>query len=423
MKIFANAVHQIKYGFYGWRILALMLGPRAGGSGAVQYGNSIFLLPLEQAFGLNRTMASLIFSFAMLVGNLTAPISGILIDRFGARKILLGSILLTAAGYLIYAAATNLALAIIAIVGFVGVGFITLSYQATSVITNNWFDRYKASAMSLLQVGAGLGGFVIAPILVYANATWNWRIAAVAAAVAIVVVSLPAVIFSRNTPEEMGMEPDGARRTLSRNTPGFDVIVTTGLTIKEAMKTKVFWFLVIAMALFSSTMFTVNLHFVAILVWKGVPEVRAGIVLSVWAFVSIPVVLIAGVFADRFPRAKVAGILVFMTVAGAVILNLASASWVYWLAIIPLSGIQGFYPLVWAATGEAYGRRDFGTIRGVITAFMAPIGFCMPILAGRIFDWTGTYTITLWIVAVCALAAGVLLVMTPRIVYESKSTE
>jgi MFS family permease len=89
----------------------------------------------------------------------------------------------------------------------------------------------------------------------------------------------------------------------------------------------------------------------------------------------------------------------------------------FWMAVLLMAGSQGFFPLVWATVGEAFGRRSFGAIRGTASAFQVVPSSTMPILAGLLYDWTGGYTLALWITFLLAGISSALLLLTPRVIY------
>jgi len=405
--------------FYAWRILALMLGPRAGGAGVVQFSSTAFVIPLETTLGVSRSLISAILTLGLTVSSLTSPVLGILIDKFGARKVLFATTLLVGGGFMLLSQAHSVLVVGIAYIGFVGLGFMTLAFQGTSVIVNNWFDKYKAMAMSILQVGASFGAFILVPLLAYIIDSMGWREAAFVAGVIIIVLGIPGVVFSRNTPEEVGLGPDGIPRdpVLTSRSPMAPEL--TGLTAMQAARTTVFWTLSFATVFSTAATFTLLLHFVPILVWKGMTPLGAAGLVGALAAISIPIVLLVGALGDRFHRPKVAAVLSAVVGLGVLVLILGTELWTFWIAVVLISGIQGLFPLVWAATGEAFGRRAFGTIRGAITAVQVLGTATMPVIAGTIFDRTGSYTIALWMVIGCTLLTSLFFLLTPRMTYRA----
>ena len=412
-------LQQKRSGFYAWRVLALMLGPRAGGAGVVQFSSTNFVIPLETALGVSRGLISTIFALGMLVSSITSPVLGIVIDKFGARKILFATTLLVGGGFMLLSQAHSVLVVGIAYIGFVGLGFMTLAFQGTSVIVNNWFDKYKAMAMSILQVGASFGAFILVPLLAYIIDSVGWREAAFAAGVIIIVIGVPGVVFSRNTPEEVGLGPDGVPPDPSVASSSSVAPELTGLTAMQAARTTVFWTISFATVFSTAATFTLQIHFIPMLVWKGMGPVGAAGLLSILALVSIPVTIFTGALGDRFHRPKVAAVLSAVVGLGVLVLTLGTELWMFWIAIVLISGFQGLFPLVWAATGEAFGRRAFGTIRGSITAVQVLGTATMPVIAGTIFDRTGSYTIALWMVIGCTLLTSLFFLLTPRMTYRT----
>ena len=394
-----------------------MLGPRAGGAGVVQFSSTNFVIPLESTLGVSRGLISGIFAWGLLVSSITSPIMGLLIDKFGGRKVLFAATILVGFGFILLSIANSVLVVGIAYIGFVGLGFMTLAFQGTSVIINIWFNKYKAMAMSILQVGASFGAFVLVPLTAYLIDSIGWRNAAFISGIIIIVLGVPGVLFSRNTPEELGLAPDGVPLPPSETKQTSTVTELSGLTAMEAARTKVFWTLSFATVFSTAATFTLQIHFVPILVWKGMGPVGAAGLLSALAAISIPVVILSGALGDRFHRPKVAALLSAVVGLGVLILTIGESVWLYWVAIIFISGFQGLFPLVWAATGEAFGRRAFGTIRGAITAVQVIGTATLPAIAGNIFDNTGSYSFALWAVIVCCILTSLFFVITPKLTY------
>jgi MFS family permease len=413
--MFSNAAQTVR--FRGWYIVALMLGPRGGGTGTYILGSTLFVLPLENELGLTRSMSALLFASGSMVAGLAAPISGALMDRYGPRWVLLGSVIISAGGYLLFAMSVNIFMLYIVFVGVISPVILNVAFNASAAFVNNWFSRYKATAMSVLQVGAGIGAIIIIPTMAFAINVWGWRAAAIAAAGFVIALGLPAALFARDTPEELGMLPDGEVRSIERPTT-----TTIEPTAKEALKTPAFWFMVGAVMAFGSAQVGMQIHFVPIMVWKGVDEVQGALILTVMALVSTPAVLIMGPLADRFGRLPVAGATSLIVATGVVLMNLSGPVWGIWGAALIMAPNFGLYPLIWAAVGHAFGRKAFSTIRGTILALQVGGTMGMPILAGVLFDRTESYGTMLWVIAGLWLTAAILLFLAPGHTYIRVST-
>ena len=405
--MFSNTAQSVR--FRGWYIVALMLGPRAGGTGAYILGGTLFVIPLEEALGLERSMSSVLFAVGSMVAGLSAPISGALIDRYGPRMTLLISVLVSALGYMLFAFSTNTAMVFIVFIGVISPVILNVAFNASAAFVNNWFSRYKATAMSFLQVGSSLGAIVIIPSMAFAIDTWDWRWAAIVAAGFVLASGLPAAFWARNTPEEEGLLPDGQE-------PDKSVRPVTVIepTVREALKTPTFWFMVGAVMFFGGAQTGMSIHFVPMMVWKGLDGVEGAWVLTIMALVSTPAVLVMGPLADKLGRLTVAGMTSVLVAIGITLLNFADERWAIWGAALIIAPNFGMYPLIWAALGEAFGRKAFSTIRGMVMAGTIGGTLGLPIVAGVLFDRTGSYTAVLWIVTAMWLSAAALLFLAPR---------
>ena len=128
-------------------------------------GPTLFLIPVGAALGLNRATVCLIFSLGRAEGALNGPVVGYLVDRFGARRIMVIGTVLAGMGFALFSAAPNLWVFALAYLGFVALGA-TMAFQdsATSMV-NMWFSRYRVRAMSIREASGNLGSTVLIPLM------------------------------------------------------------------------------------------------------------------------------------------------------------------------------------------------------------------------------------------------------------------
>ena len=412
MAILSTTLDRARSGFYGWRMLGLMLGPRAAGTGIFIVGSTLFIIPLEESLGINRGVSSLLFALSGLVGGLTAPISGALMDRYGPRKVLLVSVAVMALGYVLFAASPNIIVVFIAFLVPIGLTSLNVAFNGSSGLINNWFDRLKATAMSAMQVGSGLGVLALVPALALIIDASGWRVAAFASAGAVLLLGFPATWASRDTPEEMGLLPDGAPAPVGGGPPAAQ---DEGLSAQAAMRTPTFWLITGAAFCFGGASAGLGIHFVPIMDWKGIDAVTAALILTVSTAFGAVIALAAGRLADRFSPSLVAGIVALTAGGGVLIINVADATSAIWAGALLVSASYSLYSLLWASVGRAFGRRAYSTIRGSVMAGSIGGTTGAPILAGFLFERTDSYGLALWlIVGLWAAAAAFLSVSTRR---------
>ncbi len=432
-----QAIRQARPGFYGWRIAGLLLGPRAAGVGIYVVGNTLFVIPLEQDLGISRTVSSLLFALSALVTGIATPFSGVFMDRIGPRKVLLVSVVVGAAGYALFGMAHNIVVVFLVFLGPISMTMLNIAFNASSGIINNWFDRHKATAFSVLQAGAGLGSFIIIPLLTFAIGRWDWRAAAFIAAGAIALLGLPAGLLARDTPEEMGLLPDGDEPTSptpdwTAGGEAFDgtvgqvprgaedaPFVMTGMSAQEAFRTRSFWMLTAAVMLIGGGTIGIQVHFVPIMVWKGLSEGQAGIMLTGVGLSGMVMVMAMGWAADRFDRLAVGALVCVTAGLGVLVMDLASGS-LLWLAVFLFAANMGIWPIAWAVVGQMFGRRAYSTIRGYIMAAEIMATFAIPLLNGLLYVRTGSYTIALWLGVGMWAGGALLMAATPRRTYAGK---
>ena len=393
--VFKNPIG-LKNGFYGWKIVALMLGPRTAGNGVYILGNTLFVIPLEESLGLGRSISSLMFALGGVIGGVSAPVSGILMDRWGPRRVLIISVLIGCLGYLLLSLSPNIFVLFIVFLGPISLVMLNVAFNASSGIINNWFDKYKSTAFSLMQGGSGLGSLLIIATLAYSIDNWGWRIASVIAAILILVIGLPTAYAAKNTPEEIGLGPDGVKKTLRSGEGNFSgnyraySMDLEGMSSKNATSTISFWMLAISSTIFGGAIATLGIHFVPIMVWKGLSEVQGAWMLTFLALGSAFTVIMVGALADRYGRLKIASIACIFLGLAIFCLNIEGTGVSLWIAVTVLSASSCLYPLTWSIVGELFGRKSYSTIRGYMMAVQSIGTLTMPLVAGYYYvDFSG----------------------------------
>jgi MFS family permease len=398
--------------FYGWWVVGGLAVLRLLSSGLWVYGRSTWLLPLERDLSLDRASISLVFAVGTLLIGLTGLLAGWLADRLGPRLFMTISLMVASAGFFFLSVANSLwALALIAVLPL-GVAFNWGAVQGPTAITNNWFERKKAYALSWLNVGNGLGGFIV-PVLALTIALMGWRWAAAFSGAALLLGGLAVTFMARNTPEEMGMLPDGATAVVTTQTPDHSPAEVVGNTLGEALRSPIFWAMLIGSLPMLFVQQTVSIHMVPIFVWKGISEAAGAGLLGFYAIMAVPLVVVVGRAADRFGGSQVMIAMIVVQLAGLFTLMASSALWSYGLAVALLAPAATFWPVLWATIGRAFGRRHYNVIRGTSYGMMMTISAGVPWVAGIIFTRTLSYSPMLWVlVVVCSLGiVGILLAM------------
>ena len=119
---------------------------------------------------------------------------------------------------------------------------------------------------------------------------------------------LPLALLVRRSPESMGLQPDGDppfRPTQTQQRGQTQrALQETHFTLAESMRTSPFWYLTIGTALRIVVLTAVAVHYVPIMVWKGMCQTEAAFFLGAQSFLGIPATLLLGWLADRMNKAK-----------------------------------------------------------------------------------------------------------------------
>jgi MFS family permease len=140
-----------------------------------------------------------------------------------------------------------------------------------------------------------------------------------------------------------------------------------------------------------------TVHFVAIMVWKGMDETAAAGLLGIFALLSVPFRIAMGWVGDRFSKTFVLGLTMAVGTLSLLMLNYVSGLWYLWLFLPLLAWVESNPSLNWALIGDFFGRQQFATIRGSMSFFYGWAQMAAPLAAGFVWDRTGSYEIALWL--------------------------
>ena len=406
-------MNKLKGLFYGWRMIAVSCAIRLLGGGLHSYGFTILFLPVTQELGLTRAATSLVFSLARAEGAIQGPLSGYCIDRFGPRPVMAIATLLAGVGYMLFAGVNSYAALVV-----VYMGVISLSYQAgfmdaTMAVANNWFIRKRALAMSITSGSIALGGMLFTPLLAFAVHTWGWRAACFGAGVAFLVVGLPLALTVRRSPESMGLLPDGE----ALPEPGAaraPVADPREFPLRAALRTHQFWLIALATSMRVVCSSAVLVHFVPILVWRGMTEQRAAVFLAFVALLGMPTHLLIGWLGDRIDKPRLMATCTAIASLSLVLIFRGDTDWHLYPALALFSLFEGLFPVTWATVSDFFGRRNFAKIRGSMSFLYMWGSVIGPVAAGLVYDQTKSYDALLWgLIMLCALTALCYALLTP----------
>ncbi|MBI1997118.1 MAG: MFS transporter [Deltaproteobacteria bacterium] len=395
--------------FYGWHMVAATCALRVLGAGLHSFGFTVFFLPLSQDLNLNRTSTSLAFSLARAEGAIEGPIVGHLLDRHGPRPIMLAAVLLMGVGYLLLSQVNSYVFFLIVYLGVISLAHAGGFMHAPMVLINTWFIRHRARAITISSAAFGLGGVLVAPILSVIVQTWGWRWGAAIGGILFLAIGVPLSLTVRRSPESMGLLPDGdepARPQAVKDGQEQAIRSEVDVTVAEALRSFAFWGSVLAAAIRNGSYHAISVHFVPLMVWKGLSQSEAALLLSVYAFLGMASTLILGWFADKANKPRLTAVILFAGAAAMFLLILGSSLWSLCLFTMFFALVETTFPLGWAVVGDLFGRKHYAKIRGYMVLFYTWGGVLGPVIAGAIFDRWATYEPLLWSLVGVFIVAG-----------------
>lgn len=372
-------------------------------SASLMHAYTVFLLAFVADFAWSRAEASVAYSVGQVVGGVSSPLVGGLVDRLGARRmVLLGGCLLTL-GLVGSAMATALwqMVFLYGVVMTLGAGCIGMVVFVPLV--SRLFVERRGLAISILQSANGFGRAVSAPVaqLLIDGAGWRGAYWMQAGAMAVLVVPLAAMFRRAESalPPPVAPPADGAPA----------VERAREWTLAAAMRTRHFWLLSLVYMLTSIGSFLVSLHQIAFAVGQGFDPLYAAFVLGTGALLALPGVIVTGSISDVIGREKAAILTYLISIVGvAAALGIHSGDqhvmlWVHACFFGITWGARG--PAITAKTADLFGGKRLGTILGVITIGSGVGAGLGSWGAGLLFDLTGTYRAAFWL-SMLAYALG-----------------
>ena len=391
--------------FYGYLIVAACFGIQAMVVGThVAFG--IFFKPLLADFGWPRATLSGAYSLAFFMSGLLAIFVGRMNDRLGPRIVMTVTAFLVGLG-LLFMSRLSAAWQIYLFYGILfGMGMSSADVIALST-TARWFVRRRGIMTGMVKVGTGAGQLLIPLAASVLIARFGWRTSFVIIGTFVMLVLIAIAQVLRRDPSQMGLLPDGDRRT---ETSGPNV-PERGVSLHEAIRGRPFWTICIANIAVISCLMVIMLHIVPHTTDLGLSAATAAGILATIGGISMAGRLGIGIAFDRVGTRVCILVCFILFVSAFLCIQLAKERWVLILfALVYGFGHGGYFTLLSPLVAEHFGIRSHGVLFGIVVFAGTVGGGIGPVLAGHIFDVTGSYRPAFWIcTAVITLGFGLLL--------------
>jgi MFS family permease len=387
--------------FYGWWVVLATFLNLFFAVGIVFYGLPVYYPSLVDSLHFTRGQVTQGIFLGYVILSPVFALMGALVDRVGARRVLLCGIFLVGLPLVLMGWMTRLshyyALCILEVLGYILTGPVP-----NQVLVTNWFRAKRGRAMGYSYLGLGLGG-VAAPVLAAHFIKWfGWRHAFAITGILIIVVLFPvAQWLTRSTPGEMELIPDGGEPAATAAASS----TLPSLRLGAAVRTANFWLLLLGSTFIIGAIGTVIQQFVLFLRDTGYTTAQASRVSSGLLFAGLAGRIAVGYFADRFSKKNLMALFYIILASSIPLLFLAGRPAALWsFAVIFGFAMGADYMLIPLVTADCFGLKALGKLLGLIIMADSLGQWFGPLLAGKIFEATHSYNLAWSIIT----AAGIL---------------
>jgi MFS family permease len=378
-----------------WLTLAIASG--------LYFSFPIFFVALLEEFAWSRGATAAAFSISAVMQGVLSPVVGMLVDRLGPRRVMLGGAALLG-GACVLASRIGSLWSLYAVVGVLAAaGLCAVSWVPSGTLIARWFTERRGSMLGLAFSGMGAGVLAMGPLAQWLITRHGWRAAYLVLGVGTLVVLGPLVGFGvreapvKAPPRGAAAEPAPAPMPARRD-------------IGAALRTRAFWALFFAYLCTPLAVFAVVTHSVAFAVDHGFPRLFVAGIFGLTGLLSVVGRIVFGFAADRMGRTASATISYACTAVGTLCL-LGLEVWphpaaLYAYALFFGLGFGARGPIITAMASQLFPGRRFGVIYGILSVGNGIGGGVAPWFGGFVHDVTGSYRVAFLVaVGFCALGS------------------
>jgi sugar phosphate permease len=387
--------------FYGWYMVGAASALQCLQAGLITQSFGAYVAVLQAERGWSKTALSGAAALQQMEAAILGPVLGWFIDRFGPQGMIRAGVVLFGLGLMLLSTTETLGGFYAAFV-MVALGGCLFGFFPVNVALINWFERWRARALSSLSFGLAVGGMLV-PLVAWSLQSFGWRATSLGSGVLAIALGLPLALVIKRRPEDYGTTVDGLppiahQVSEPQEKPGRD------FTAREAVRTRAFWLISLGHGFALLVVHAVNVHAIAHMTQDlGYSLARASL-----AYMLLPLSQMAGVgvgwwIGDRYEKRFIAATCMLMHMAALLLLTYAqNLAMVLAFAVLHGSawGLRG--PFMQAIRADYFGRSAIGMILGLSLMIIVVGQVGGPMIAGILADLTGNYRLGFTILALLA---------------------
>src|ERR1044072_8340495 len=358
--------------YYGWLVIALCFLTTLTSAG-VRSSPSVLIHPLEAEFGWSRTLIASAVSMNLLLFGIAAPLSGFLIDRFGPRKVMMGSLALLIAG--VTGTIVMPRFGEFFLVGgvIVGLGAGGVGSVLTATVGNRWFIARRGLALGILGSASSARQIIFLPLFMAMITYAGWRLGSMALII-VTIVLLPLIfLFMRDDPSEVGLEaygagdPKTAGNTSAALLRGMSAKNAT-ITAREVIGHPTFWLLAGSFFVCGGTANgLIGTHLIPHEIEIGIPQIAAASLLGIMGALNMVGTIFSGWMVDRVQPQRWLALVYALRGCSLLILPFVH-DFTGFVVFAVIYGLDWFatVPPSMAITADTFGKENIGKVYGWI---------------------------------------------------------
>ena len=390
---------------YSW-VMVLLAHVVLATQALVSFSFGIFLKPLAADFNWDRGALSSAVLINMLLMGILGIYAGRLSDRYGPRTLVTISGLLVGVGLLLMSQINTLWQVYLIWGLIIGIGGGCRIVPIMSTVPR-WFAKRTGIAVAICSAGFGVGA-ILAPLLTqWLVSTYDWRHAFVILGLIIFIVVVPLAQFMKHSPQRIGLKPYGEDRIVEEKQTL--ALPTEGISFHQAIRTRRFWIYGLIQFCFFFCCFVIFVHIVPYINDIGFSEVAAAGTLSIVAGMSLIGRLSMGFISDRMGSRLALSACLFLGALALLWLLFAQELWMFYVfAVVFGYAFGSVAPLETIVPIELFGLSSLGVILATLMLFTMSGAGLGAMVAGSIFDATGSYSLAFLICVVLGMLALIL---------------
>jgi len=404
--------------FYGWRIVGIAAFFSFLQACLLMHAFGAYVAVLSDEFGWSKTSLSIGAAIQSLEGALLGPLLGWLLDRMGPRHMVQAGMLLFGVGFMALSQIDSLGGFYFAIV-VIALGASLSGYFPLTITVMHWFHRRRSRALSIMGLGLAAGGLGVS-LVAWSMQVHGWRMTAMASGVFAIVVGVPLARMIRRNPEEVGETVDGvgAPPALQASTSGVSDMsapppALPRFTAAQALRTRAFWLIAGGHGFALLVVTAVNVHAISHMKsGLGYSVAQASFVITLMTVSQILGLLAGAAVGDHWEKRKLAAGCMLAHMAGLLMLAFA----VHPALLVGFALLHGFAwglrgPIMQSIRADYFGLHSIGMIMG-LSGFIIAFGqVAGPMVAGILYDLTGSYRAGFTVLALIAGSGSLLFFM------------